>query len=100
MFTVTGYADGVAYGVAVDADEATDNEDAFGLVTGNPAVLSLLAAHEGDTLDVTPTGPAYRLDRGDPESVLGALHALTEVVEVDGDAPDVLRASREPGTDH
>lgn len=83
MFTVRGHLDGTVYTVTVgDADD--------GGVSGSPRIRGLLATHVGEALSVTPTGPTVVLGMDHPASILGALYALTTVMEVEGDAPEVI----------
>lgn len=80
MFTVTGTdPQGVGYHVAIG------EQGTYGLAAGSANALNLLIEHDGQELDVTPTGPVVLVDRSDPESLLGALYALTRVSKVAGD---------------
>ncbi len=93
MFSVTGYMrDGLAY-TANGGDQGRANRPT-GCLTGPPHLTAMMLGVSGGQVAVTPTGPFYAVDLADPESVLAALYALTEVVTVDGDdVPDVLPAS-------
>ena len=78
VFIVTGSTGGIPYDVTVDQ----------GRVTGSERIAGLLSVHSGETFSMTPTGEGYPLDViQSPISVLAALHSLTEVTEVTGDAP-------------
>ncbi len=85
MFTVTGFIDSVAYSATVGGIGPDE-----GVVSGTRTVMSLLRLHEGQEVLVTPTGPTVTVDLHDEKAVLGALHALTTVSEVVGDAPEVI----------
>lgn len=87
-WTIHGYIDGVAYSLAVG--------DTIDAVDGTDNALRLLYEHEGEELAATPTGPTMRLNSGDPESVLCAFTALTEITSIDGDPPDLFGPA-EPG---
>lgn len=90
MFTVEGFLpDGGPYAVQVGSGRGA----ALGDVVGDDAALALLSTYEGQTLNVTPTGPLATLSLADPASVLAALYALTTVTGVRGDAPDVFGPS-------
>lgn len=82
-FEVRGYIDGVAYNFRHDPAADTPNQ-------GSTNVLAKLEFREGETFGATPTGPYARLNLRDGESILTALYALTQVVAVEGDAPDVF----------
>ncbi|MFG1977019.1 hypothetical protein ACGFJC_47470 [Nonomuraea fuscirosea] len=86
MMTVHGYVNGVAYGVTVGVprDEAADT---VGVVSGSPGVCSMLRIRDGEPIDL-PHGGTSHLDVENPERVLEALTAWTEVVRVtDSDQP-------------
>lgn len=91
QFTVHGYVDQVAYACVVDTDAPDGNED--GLVTHcSPATaLAVLSTRIGKTALVTPSGPGYEINMSSPEGILAGLMAYTEVVRVDGDAPDLFQ---------
>jgi hypothetical protein len=96
VFSVQGVLDDVPYTVVVDpADLASSDTDpsSVGAVYGSVPVVTLLRAHDGSRVAATPTGPFYDLDCSDGESVLAALHGLTTVTAVDGDAPEVVPPS-------
>lgn len=79
-FILHGYIDGVAYHLNVPDD---------GEVDGTDNAMDLLDEREGTQVKVTPTGPVVRVDRADPESILGAFTALTQITRVDGDIPEL-----------
>lgn len=83
------------YTVVVDPDATVDGPDDLdpthvGAVTGSTHVVTLLRAMEGERVAATPTGPFYDLDTSNPESVLAALHGLTNITAVNGEAPQVI----------
>lgn len=90
MFSVTGYLDdGLAYAATVGQQGRANRP--LGCLSGPPHLTAMMLAANGMNVAVTPTGPFYILDLADPESVLAALYALTDVISVDGDdVPDVL----------
>lgn len=97
VFTVEGFLpESVLYVLQCGIADAA--ADLHGL-TGDRFVLAFLMAREGQTVEVTPTGPVYTLDLADNETVLAALHALTTVTAVRGDPPDVFGPTR-PGVVH
>ncbi|MFG6197773.1 hypothetical protein [Nonomuraea sp. JJY05] len=83
MEKVYGYVDGVAYAVTV-GEPRPEAADTVGVVSGSPRAVSLLRVRDGDLVDV-PHGPMIRLDVNNPTSVLAALSAWTEVVDVTED---------------
>ncbi|MET7335949.1 hypothetical protein [Nonomuraea sp. NPDC005650] len=83
MLKVYGYMDGIAYGVTV----GTPREDAaatVGVMSGSPGVCSLLRIRDGEPIDGPHGGTTY-LDVNNPDRVLEALTAWTQVVRVAGD---------------
>ncbi len=92
-YTVTGYVDDIAYTVTVDPtpdEPAPDNAVEHGRAYGTARVMALLQQVEqrGEDVAATPVGPGpYR--PGTPEGILAALYVHTQVVDVDGDAPQV-----------
>lgn len=89
MFTVTGFYQDKPYGLSVDP--ASRPHPTRGIVTGTTEVLALLVTHEGAEVSLTPTGPRITVRRDDAAAVLGALYALTDVVDVTGDGiPEVI----------
>jgi hypothetical protein len=95
---VRGTIDGVAYGVQVDPDGPTglDLADRLGIVRGSAHVAARLRLLDGETVKATPVGPFLRFDADDPEAVLAALMEHTDIIEVAGEAPDLLGV-HEPG---
>jgi hypothetical protein len=91
VFTVQGYIDGTAYGIAVGTDdgEAVADGERAGIAVGSPSAIGLLQAAVGGDYRPGPTVAARRLDLEDDASILAALMALTEVTSVAGDAPDL-----------
>lgn len=92
MFTVTGFTpDNAAYRVVVGDGVRYSATDVVGVTGGSVNALALLKLHEGQEIEVTPTGPIVVLDLNDPTSVLGALYGLTRVSNVTGDdVPQVI----------
>lgn len=82
-FRVAGVLDNTLYEVEVTGDSSTP-------VVGSKRVTGLIRQLDGETVLVTPQGPAYTVDPGDPASVLAALHAHTEVSRVGDDAPSLV----------
>lgn len=89
MFTVEGYAGGVSYRAVISSGAAASMPDVAGCAAGTPNVIAFLTGMQGQPWSATPTGPHGILDLDDPESVLGALYAHTQVTSVTGDAPDL-----------
>ncbi len=93
MYIVTGYVDDVAYTVTVDPDPdepVPDNAVEHGRAYGTARIMALLRQVErrGESVAATPVGPGpYR--PGTPEGILAALYVYTQVVAVEGDAPEV-----------
>lgn len=82
MLTVQGYVDGVAYGVTVGVPRE-DAADTIGVMSGSPGVCSMLRIRDGEPIDGPHGGTTY-LDVNDPDRVLEALTAWTEVMRVTG----------------
>ena len=92
MFTVEGYREGIPYRVTIE-----DTPDRTGQVlAGSFALRAEIESHRGSRVLVSPTGPSYSVDPADPESVLAYLTSKTRVLNVSGEAPDIL-PSPEPG---
>lgn len=90
MFEVHGYfsngdADAVAYAVTV-GEPRDDAADTVGVVSGSPGVVSLLRIRAGQTVEMFH-GPDVTLDVEDAATVLPALTAWTQVVQVKGEVP-------------
>ena len=86
MSHVTGYVDGIAYTAVINDPNPAADKPAVGVVTGSPNVLTLLHAYDGEDVgEPMPTMGPVTLDVNDPASVVAALHALTQVVEVSDD---------------
>jgi hypothetical protein len=95
MFVVNGTTrQGLTYRVAV-GPEVRREPGALGQVMGPAPVMALMMLNQGLSIRVTPTGPSVTLDLEDPESILGALYALTTVLSVEGDAPEVIPQAEE-----
>lgn len=98
MFTVTGIFEEEPYGVAIGPDPL--HLHAWGVMSGSPKILALLFLREGQQVRATPVGPTFTVDRNDPASLLGALYALTHVVEVSGeDAPQIFPSAANDDSD-
>lgn len=82
MLTVQGYVDGVAYAVTVGVPR-DDAADTVGVVSGSPNVVAMLRIRDGEPVDL-PHGGVSVLDVDDPDRVVEALTAWTEVVRVEG----------------
>ncbi|MER5649706.1 hypothetical protein [Streptosporangium sp. NPDC002524] len=85
MFDVSGYIDGVAYQLRHDPGSQLGDTN-----QGSSHALALISVNAGQSFGATPTGPFMVLDPEDGATVLCALYALTQVVNVRGDAPDIL----------
>lgn len=96
MFTVTGTINSVPYRVGVHDEAVEDNQ--YGCVMGSDAATALLAVHEGEYVQQTPTHDEVLLSLTDPASVLAALHEFTNVIDVEGDAPVDPETEAQPGT--
>lgn len=79
-FTVAGVLDATLYEVQVTGDASRP-------VVGSKRVARLVEQWEGETVLVTPAGPAYDVDPGDPASVLALLSAKTDIRWADDHAP-------------
>jgi hypothetical protein len=82
-FRVAGTLDGVLYEVEVTGRKSRPT-------VGSKRVAGLVRQHEGDTVLVTPVGPAYVVDGEKPETVLALLSAHTQVHRVSDDAPQLV----------
>lgn len=91
-FTVAGSLDDTLYEVQVTGDPARP-------VAGSKRVAALCEQYEGRTVLATPTGPAYKVTGGDPQSVLALLSTHTRVRHVSDDAPALVDPA-EPGVIH
>jgi hypothetical protein len=91
MFTVTGTTAGVGYRVGVQ--DAVPEGSSDGLVMGSDNVVAMLRAHVGDEVRATPTHEPTILDLEDAESILAFLHQNTAVNAVEGEAPDIFKAT-------
>jgi hypothetical protein len=88
-FTVTGRMrddDASLYDVTVDGFGPPGT---WGVLTGSPVVVALLAGLEGQSVAASPTGPFYALNRRDPAAILTALVEHTEVLATSGDVPSI-----------
>jgi hypothetical protein len=82
-FRVAGTLDDALYEVEVTGRKSRP-------VVGSKRVAGLVRQHEGDTVLVTPVGPAYVVDGADPASVLALLSSHTQVSRVSDDAPQLV----------
>lgn len=82
-FKVAGVLDGALYEVEVTGRADTP-------AVGSKRVSGLIRQYEGETVLVTPVGPAYVVDGADPASVLALLSAKTRVRWVSDDAPTLV----------
>lgn len=87
-FRVSGTLDGVLYEVEVTGEKSQP-------VVGSKRIATLVRQHEGETVLVTPQGPAYDVDGSDGASVLALLSAHTKVRRVSDDAPQLVEALAE-----
>lgn len=71
-FTVAGSLDDTLYEVHVTGDPARP-------VIGSKRVAALVEQFTGETVLVTPSGPAYTVSPGDEKSILALLSAHTKV---------------------
>lgn len=92
-FTVHGYVDQVAYTCVVDTDAPDENEDGIITHCSPTTALARLSLYLGETALVSPSGPGYEINLSSPEGVLAGLTVHTEVVRVDGDAPDLFKGA-------
>lgn len=88
-FRVAGVLDHTLYEVEVTGDAKTP-------VVGSKRVRGLVRQHAGETILVTPAGPAYVVDPSDPVTVLALLSAHTKVTRVSDGAPSLVDV-RPPG---
>lgn len=79
-FTVAGSLDGTLYEVEVTGNAGSP-------VVGSRRVTDLVEEFTGETVLVTPHGPAYKVSPGDAESVLALLSSETKVYRVGEGAP-------------
>jgi hypothetical protein len=77
---VFGYMDGVAYAVTVGVARE-DAAATVGVVSGSPDVCALLRIRDGEPVDL-PHGGTVHLDVNEPDLVVAALTAWTQVVRV------------------
>lgn len=82
-FTVAGVLDDTLYEVQVTGDAGRP-------VVGSKRVGRLVEQWAGETVLVTPVGPAYTVDPGDQASVLALLSAKTAVRSVGDGAPPLV----------
>lgn len=66
-------------------------------VVGSKRIRGLVRQHLGETVLVTPVGPAYTVAADDVESLLALLSAHTKVTRVSDGAPTLVE-HRAPGT--
>jgi hypothetical protein len=91
-FTVAGVLDNTLYEVKVTGNKADP-------VVGSKRVKGLFRQYEGQKVSVTPVGPAYTVDGGDPASVLALLSVHTKVTRAGGDGETVPRLLDDPVED-
>lgn len=98
MFTVDGYIDGVAYQAVIGtpAGPGDDPQLRAGCAAGDPGVIGLLNAGNGEPWLATPTGPSGILDVTDPASVYGYLCDRTDITGTSGAVPN-LTGPYDPG---
>lgn len=84
-FRVAGTVDKTLYEVEVTGSKSRP-------VVGSKRITALVAQHEGETVMVTPVGPAYVVDGADRASVLALLSAHTKVRRVSDNAPQLVDA--------
>lgn len=82
---ITGYLDGVAYTVEMDADGVPDDESGCITHASPPLALAAVIARDGLVLDVMTPGPSVTVTIDEPIGVLAALIDAGEVVAVSGD---------------
>lgn len=82
-FRVTGLLDDTLYEVEVTGNAKQP-------VVGSKRVAVLVEQFAGETVLVTPAGPAYKVDPGKPETVLALLSAETKVASVGEGAPQLV----------
>lgn len=99
MFTVTGTIDGIGYLVGIHPDGLEDNPDAHGITMGSANALSLIALHEGDSVQASPTSELVVVDSNDARTVLALLYGTTKVTAVDGDTAPVADVLPQYGPD-
>ncbi|MFF8696238.1 hypothetical protein ACF08W_28905 [Streptomyces sp. NPDC015144] len=89
MFTVTGsFDDGATYTVQI-----TGRADRP--VIGSYRAAALVELHQGETINLSPTGPRVAVAGDDDASVLAVLREYTNVLEESGPVP---RRPRVPGS--
>jgi hypothetical protein len=94
QFTVQGYHNGVAYGLAADTDHS---DDLNGIVTQGPAeVIAAVEAQTGQPAVTLGTGPEVEIGVTTADGLMAGLMQVTEVVSVTGDAPDVWTGGEPP----
>ena len=89
MFTVEGYRPGgIAYKVMVGVHPRRAND---GIVAGDPNIIGILRSWEGIAKRPHPgaTAISENATTMNPDWVLACLHAETEVINVEGNAPTV-----------
>ncbi len=89
-FRVAGSLDGVLYEVEVTGEAARPT-------VGSKRISTLVDQYEGETVLVTPVGPAYVVAGSDGASVLALLSAHTKVRRVSDDAPQLVEPRPEGG---
>lgn len=88
---VTGYADGIAYGVHLD--DETDDALSGIIVSAPSSIVSAIDAMSGEEERLHHTGRLYTIGVHTIEGVLAYLIRHTEVVDHTGDLPEDLTGS-------
>lgn len=97
QYTVHGYVNQVAYALRVDTEAPDESDDGLVTFCSPPTALARLILNRGEQAPVSESGPAYEVNLSSPEGILAGLYAYTEVVRVEGDAPDLFKGA-ETGT--
>lgn len=88
-FTVSGVLDNTLYQVKVTGDASNP-------VVGSKRVRLLVRQYAGQKVQVTPTGPVFTVNPGDPKSILALLSAKSKVTHAGSDGETVPRLVDEP----
>jgi hypothetical protein len=96
LFRVRGYVNGVVY--ALDADPGSDHgEDGIVVACSPRTALELVRSHIGESADLAHPGPTVTISLTDPGGLIAGLHAFTEVVAVEGNIPNGVYHTDDPG---
>lgn len=90
-FRVVGKLDGSLYEVEVTGKASRP-------VVGSKKIANLVKLFEGETVKATPVGPYYKVDPGDPESILALLSEQTTIKRVGDNAPKLVEPRPVGGT--